>query len=88
MANPSVPSPGKWISDIFGKHIFRLFLGILEPGIPTFLDPRRAGGGGRAAGGGALRVGCGRSARRVFRLYWRPFLPGKVFFVNLGKNRG
>ena len=23
MANISVPSPGKWISDIFGKHIFR-----------------------------------------------------------------
>ena len=26
MAYLSVPSPGKWISDLFGKHIFRRFL--------------------------------------------------------------
>ena len=25
MAYLSVPSPGKWISDLFGKHIFRRF---------------------------------------------------------------
>ena len=29
MANLSVPSPGKWISDMFGKHSFwLLFVGI------------------------------------------------------------
>ena len=48
----SVPSPGKWILDIFGTHIFRSFFRV-------FFCPRRG------AGGGALRVGCGRSARRA-----------------------
>ena len=58
MAYLSVPIPGKWILDILGKNIFRQVLEILEPGIPTFLDPRRAGGGGRAAGPfGSVAVG-------------------------------
>ena len=34
MAYLSVPSPGKWILDIFGKHIFRhFFVEILDPNI-------------------------------------------------------
>ena len=57
----------------FGENIFRQFLGILEPGIPTFFEPR---GQGQGAGGGALRVGCGRSARRDF---------STMFWARLGK---
>ena len=65
MANLSVPSPGKWILEIFGKHIlFDIFLGIWESIIPTFFDIF-CNPGGQGAGGGALRVGCGRSAHRA-----------------------
>ena len=35
MANLSVPSPGKWILDIFGKHVSTLFW---EFWIPTFFE--------------------------------------------------
>ena len=38
MANLSVLSPGKWILNIFGDHVFRRFWGILESGISTFLS--------------------------------------------------
>ena len=55
MAYLSVPSPGKWIFDIFGKNMFWQFLGILEPGIPTCLDPRRAGVGLATASQVALK---------------------------------
>ena len=44
MANLSVPSPGKWISDIFGKHIFRPFFGILESENPLFFKLILSGG--------------------------------------------
>ena len=44
MANLSVPSPGKWILDIFGKHIVRSFFGILESKNPTFFQVNFVGG--------------------------------------------
>ena len=49
MAYISVPSPGKWILDIFGKHIFRHFVQ------PFFLPPAR--GRGRGPSGRLRSVG-------------------------------
>ena len=58
MAYLSVPSPGKWISDIFEKHIVLTFFrnfGIRNSDI--FFEPP-TGGGGRAAGPfGSVAVG-------------------------------
>ena len=44
MANLSVLSPGKWILDILGKHMFRPFLGVLESENPTFFQVNFVGG--------------------------------------------
>ena len=42
MAYLSVPSPGKWILDIFGKHIFRHFFEILDTNIFQKNGPQMA----------------------------------------------
>ena len=49
IANLSVPSTGKWILDILGKHSCRPFLEIVESEIPTFSKTWTSGGSSEGA---------------------------------------
>jgi hypothetical protein len=40
MGNLSVPSPGKWILDMFGRNLFRTFFWILESKIPACFEKK------------------------------------------------
>ena len=57
----------------FGETYFSIFFGNFGTRNSDIFGP--PAGGGRGAGGGALRVGCGRSARRVGPALC-PFQPG------------